>query len=356
MIELYCKNKKHPKELDKKKMKKVRARYSGSNVEFLNQRGVPEQCGIYFAMGGALILQGILSACYHVCPIDESFQFDTTFMYIITVLIFLKIYQFRHPDTTTNAYITFSFIAVMLILEAVSYYSPPGVYIFVFVVTYLVLICSVIVDTYFQNNFKLGMRVIWDSIAGRRSPDKETSQDIGEKETSRKLKTGGKRRMVFFMMMGIMNICLATYFLYHMWKANDSIVQLVHHGASSDILLIFCANMVGYAVNYAIMKCYYVTHLKRSSESITWTCWIYIILATIFGGIGLTFFIKFQEKITNISPSESRHVNADCILWFFDTHDIWHFASAFTLLFTFMALLTLEDNNTSTSWKDIPVF
>ena len=75
-------------------------------------------------MGAALMLEGILSACYHICPVNKSFQFDTTFMYIITVLIFLKIYQFRHPDITANAYVIFSTIAVMLVFEAVGYYSP----------------------------------------------------------------------------------------------------------------------------------------------------------------------------------------------------------------------------------------
>ena len=38
------------------------------------------------------------------------------------------------------------------------------------------------------------------------------------------------------------------------------------------------------------------------------------------------------------------------------SHDVWHFASAQGLLFTMMGLLTLEDNNTSTPWEDIPVF
>ena len=39
------------------------------------------------------MFEGVLSACYHICPTNENFQFDTTFMYIITILLFLKIYQ-----------------------------------------------------------------------------------------------------------------------------------------------------------------------------------------------------------------------------------------------------------------------
>ena len=63
-----------------------------------------------------------------------------------------------------------------------------------------------------------------------------------------------------------------------------------------------------------------------------------------------------KEYNTEISPSESRHLNAECTIGIFDTHDIWHFASAFACFFECMVLLTLEDNNKSTSWNKIPVF
>jgi hypothetical protein len=34
-----------------------------------------------------------MSGCYHVCPNHTNFQFDTAFMYTISILILLKIYQ-----------------------------------------------------------------------------------------------------------------------------------------------------------------------------------------------------------------------------------------------------------------------
>ena len=55
--------------------------------------GIPESYGIYYAMGAALMFEGILSGCYHICPTAENFQFDTTFMYCISVLVFLKVHQ-----------------------------------------------------------------------------------------------------------------------------------------------------------------------------------------------------------------------------------------------------------------------
>ena len=44
-------------------------------------------------MGFALIFQGFFSICYHVCPTNLSLQFDTTMMYLICLLCYIKIYQ-----------------------------------------------------------------------------------------------------------------------------------------------------------------------------------------------------------------------------------------------------------------------
>uniref|UniRef100_A0A452T7P7 SID1 transmembrane family member 2 n=1 Tax=Ursus maritimus TaxID=29073 RepID=A0A452T7P7_URSMA len=45
--------------------------------------GIPKHFGLFYAMGTALMMEGLLSACYHVCPNYTNFQFDTSFMYMI---------------------------------------------------------------------------------------------------------------------------------------------------------------------------------------------------------------------------------------------------------------------------------
>ena len=57
--------------------------------------GLPQHYEMYYAMGIALIFEGFLSATYHICPTDRNFQFDTVFMYILSILMISKIYQFR---------------------------------------------------------------------------------------------------------------------------------------------------------------------------------------------------------------------------------------------------------------------
>lgn len=48
----------------------------------LQNHGVPQFFGIYYAMGFALILEGFMSSFYHICPSNANFQFGklVTFM------------------------------------------------------------------------------------------------------------------------------------------------------------------------------------------------------------------------------------------------------------------------------------
>ncbi len=42
---------------------------------FIQTHGVPQYFGIYYAMGIALIIEGVMSAFYHICPTNANFQF-----------------------------------------------------------------------------------------------------------------------------------------------------------------------------------------------------------------------------------------------------------------------------------------
>ena len=83
------------------------------------QKGLPQYFGIFYALGFGLISIGFLSMCYHVCPTNQNFQFDTTFMYVVAILLTLKIYQFRHPDETSYANKIFLGVTFILLLEII---------------------------------------------------------------------------------------------------------------------------------------------------------------------------------------------------------------------------------------------
>lgn len=63
---------------------------------------------------------------------------------------------------------------------------------------------------------------------------------------------------------------------------------------------------------------------------------IYILLSIVFWGLSLYVFIH-RSTSWQLTPAESRTYNRECMLLrFYDTHDIWHFLSAFSMFFSFM--------------------
>jgi hypothetical protein len=81
-----------------------------------NCTGIPTHYGVFYAMGIALTIEGLLSACYHICPSQSNYQFDTSFMYVMAVLCMIKLYQNRHPDVNATAYATFTVLGMAIFL------------------------------------------------------------------------------------------------------------------------------------------------------------------------------------------------------------------------------------------------
>jgi len=86
--------------------------------------GIPKHFGLFYAMGTALMMEGLLSACYHVCPNYTNFQFDTSFMYMIAGLCMLKLYQKRHPDINASAYSAYACLAVVIFFSVLGVVRP----------------------------------------------------------------------------------------------------------------------------------------------------------------------------------------------------------------------------------------
>ena len=299
------------------------------NNELKNKIGIPEQYGIFYAMGCCLIFIGILSGCYHLCPVKESFQFDTTFMYVASALVYSKVYQFRHPDATPRAYYLYGIIAVLLVFETLGYYVPTsksninafnGFYLVVFYLGFLAIVFSFYKKMYLQGD-----------------------KDLREKWYSDPRK---RRALIIFLM--IANVVLTIVFACRSFYNKDSVI-------SKNLLALFGGNMAIYVMYYILNKYYHAIRDKNYNETINGLCWMYITLCIICLGVGFSYFTASQKDKSK-SPSMSRNLNEECTMWFFDNHDIWHFASAFGIFFAFMALLTMEDNNTTVPWNEIPVF
>ncbi|PSN48776.1 SID1 transmembrane family member 1 [Blattella germanica] len=207
-----------------------------SDPMYDKSHGIPQHYGLFYAMGAALMMEGVLSGCYHVCPNHSNFQFDTSFMYVISMMCMLKIYQTRHPDINASAYATFGVLAIVI----------------------LVGMCGVLAGT--------------------------------------------------------------VYF----W--------------------------VGFTIVHL------VTCLHCHGERILKQPLMYILLSFASWGAALYFF--FNKSISwELTPAQSKSYNQPCEIFnFYDKHDIWHFLSATSMFFSFMVLLTLDDDLISVHRSKIPVF
>lgn len=305
----------------------VRMRNYGETYKV--RRGIPEQYGIFYALGGSMIMEGILSACYHICPTKINFQFDTTFMYVLAVLCFLKIYQFRHPDITTNAYIVFSFIGAALLLEVIGYYWDNFVFWLAFILFYFFIILTFVVHTYYYGRFAVLQRSWSNILKGRKLSG---------------LRPARKIKFCLCVVVTVVNCILGVFFL---WRRDP--------GISKYLLIILIGNMVIYILYYCGIKLHYWLVLKMDNEKISLQCAIYLTLSLTFVTIGIWLF-TMSLKNSALSPAQSRDLNAPCAVLFFDYHDLWHFFSAAGLYTTFMMVMTLEDENLDTEWNKIHVF
>ncbi|XP_039352232.1 SID1 transmembrane family member 2 isoform X6 [Mauremys reevesii] len=279
--------------------------------------GIPKHFGLFYAMGTALMMEGLLSACYHVCPNYTNFQFDTSFMYMIAGLCMLKLYQKRHPDINASAYSAYACLAIVIFFSVIGVVFGKGNMMFWIFFSIIHIIATLLLSTqlYYMGRWK------FDSGIPRRIVHVLYTDCI--RQCSGPMYVD---RMVLLVMGNIINWSLAAYGL--IVQPNDF---------ASYLLAIGICNLLLYFAFYIIMK-------LRSGERIKLIPLLCIIFTSVVWGFALFFF--FQGLSTwQKTPAESRQHNRDCILLsFFDDHDIWHFLSSIALFGSFLVLLTLDDD------------
>ncbi|KAK0135075.1 SID1 transmembrane family member 2 [Merluccius polli] len=279
--------------------------------------GIPKHFGLFYAMGTALMMEGLLSACYHVCPNYTNFQFDTSFMYMIAGLCMLKLYQKRHPDINASAYTAYACLAGVIFFSVLGVVFGRGNMVFwiVFSVIHILATLLLSIQLYYMGRWRL------DSGIMRRIVYVIYTDCI--RQCSGPMYVD---RMVLLVMGNIVNWSLAAYGLIE--RPSDF---------ASYLLAIAICNLLLYFAFYIIMK-------LRSGERIQCLALVCILFTAVVWGFALFFF--FQGLSTwQKTPAESREHNRDCIvLSFFDDHDIWHFLSSIAMFGSFLVLLTMDDD------------
>ncbi|KAM3955409.1 LOW QUALITY PROTEIN: SID1 transmembrane family member 1-like [Aphomia sociella] len=288
--------------------------------------GIPQHFGLLYAMGVALVSEGLLSAAYHVCPNSMNFQFDTSFMYVTSVLCMVKIYQARHPDINARAHATFGVLALIIFIGLVGVLNANFYFWIAFTVLHLVTCLIMTFQIYYLGRFKLDGGLVCRaarSLAARPLAA-VTPTHCG--------------RCVLLLLANLANWAVAAY-------------GVAQHSRdfASHLLLVLMSNLFLYTLFYIVMKL-----LHR--ESIRWYSWVFIAITYTVWFISSYFYLD-QSTNWALTPAQSRRNNRVCsLLQLYDSHDIWHFLSSAAMFFSFNMYLTIDDNLSNVPRDEIMVF
>uniref|UniRef100_U3JRD5 Uncharacterized protein n=1 Tax=Ficedula albicollis TaxID=59894 RepID=U3JRD5_FICAL len=216
-------------------------------------------------MGIALMMEGVLSACYHVCPNYSNFQFDTSFMYMIAGLCMLKLYQTRHPDINASAYSAYASFAVVISLAVLGVVFGKNDMWFWVIFSMIHVLASLALSTqiYYMGRFKIDMGIF------RRAVMVLYTDCI--QQCSRPMYMD---RMVLLIVGNLVNWSFAIFGL--LYRPRDF---------ASYILGIFICNLLLYLAFYIIMK-------LRSSEKLLPIPMFCIVATAVVWAAALYFFFQ----------------------------------------------------------------
>lgn len=294
------------------------------DVEF----GIPMHNGLMYAIGIAIMMEGVMSASYHVCPSSSNYQFDTSFMYMIGALGMLKIYQLRHPDVNANAHVSFAVMALFIFLAMCGVYFNDLPFWLLFGVLYVTVMFSISLEFYFKGMWRFRLKDLFGQIHKALRASKRCSMLIPR----------FKSRFLFLFVGNALNL---TYVVFGVLRRPKNFPSFLLHP--------FIANLFLYLMYYIVMKL--VHHEKFGRRSLS-----FLILALFCWGSAMWFFINTVAD-WSVTPAKSRELNKNCILFnFYDNHDVWHFLSSLALFLSFATLISIDDDLLWVPREKIAVF
>ncbi|KAG7223086.1 hypothetical protein INR49_015845 [Caranx melampygus] len=342
--------------------------------------GIPKHFGLFYAMGTALMMEGLLSACYHVCPNYTNFQFgqhlvhvhDCWAVHVEAVSeetpghqckclhclclpgcshLLLCAWSGKCSHTHTHTYTHHHKAFVMLTVEnkhithgcvVCLQVFGKGNTVFWIIFSVIHILATLLLSTqlYYMGRWRL------DSGVLRRMIYIVYTDSIRQCSGPMYID-----RMVLLVMGNIVNWSLAAYGLIE--RPNDF---------ASYLLAIAICNLLLYFAFYIIMK---VCGVVRGSSVWRWcvfssrqSCGDSLCISSSrvsAPGRSVPHTLTVVPQVKNFTdtlhnnilcvcvcvsqktPAESREHNRDCILLsFFDDHDIWHFLSSIAMFGSFL--------------------
>ena len=303
---------------------------------------VPYDYSLPYAFSWALVFEGLFSATYHLCPSRLTFQFDSAFMFIISGLVVVALYNSRvrwslssnQDDTSSSSkspsdtiiqapkYFLF-FVAPLLVLNYVgSVRDTEGLPLFL-EVAYWIALVGWLIAMYCWAFMKLGVPC--------RMKDCCTPEGF----------------LKWFWFISFL-ICLvligavklgdwSQFFLFSCVAAVAlSIMGLMTFNLTFSFKRL---NTEGIGCCSVLKLC---CHPKELMELVicNWHRILFSLVCFLFWVFAMYFF-KLKPTTRKVAtPSMSRTLNHECVLWnFFDYHDIWHMLSSFALFMSAYLLI-----------------
>ena len=284
---------------------------------------------IGYAFSWALLFEGLFSMLYHLCATKMTFQFDLAFMFVISGLIVVVMYngiQLNHAGErgghvgASNFYL--GFIVPLYILNYIgslnhskegliptaAWATPLALWVFfifnwVGYKLYLENWCLLILWRWVVKNCRL-------QCVGSHSwnPNNYSPQNVKE----------GK---FVCLMIGLI-VAVLMFCLFSVTKYIGSLPHALLFTCILESVIVIC---------WKLRKC---CCLWRDLGYKKFPCVIIYVLTTLaLGFSALAFFIGFPTTDKAETPEISRNKNHKCIIIdFYDYHDLWHILSSFALL------------------------
>ena len=283
---------------------------------------------IGYAFSWALLFEGLFSMHYHLCPTKMTFQFDSAFMFVISGLIVVVMYngvQLNHLKArghvgASNFYL--GFIVPLYILNYLGSlnHSKEGLIPTATWATPVALWAFFIFNwvgykLYLENWCLL---IFWRWV---RSKCRKRCCTVSWNLNDYSLQNMKGCKFICLMIGLILAVLMFCLF---------SVTKLI--GSLPHALLFACLTESVIVICWKLGKsCYCLWRDRRYKKFI---CVIIYVLTTLaLGFSALVFFIGFPTTDKAESPEISRNKNHKCIIIdFYDYHDLWHILSSFALL------------------------
>ena len=280
---------------------------------------------IGYAFAWALIFEGFFSLIYHFCPTRLTFQFDSAFMFVISGLIVMSLYNGAEINNKCCS------SSLVKAVPASNFFLLVIVPLFMF--NYLGSLynlqkLNIVVEVIFFIAL-----TIWYLYLFCWAVLKVFSLQIATRDYHGLLNCKGVTKILCFISTVVFTAVVFPY-VYD----NDMSSLFLFSCILASLLSIFGKVIIHANDKLFLDQCSFKRVMFRLFQVLYVLSTMTVMLAAIW---------VFQAKATTdktLSPAESRNLNRECVFFdFFDHHDIWHILSSFGLLMGAYLVMYISD-------------